>query len=386
MNQSIARSDGKKVAHCPLLQAYEADIASGRLQDDPAQRMALERLQALGQALLPYAGWRFPGNWLQRLKCTGPAHSLGTYGLYIFGDVGRGKSMLMDLFFDHVPVLQKRRVHFHAFMQEVHALLNQQKQRKNQHHVMEHVAKQVMRRGWLLCFDEFEVTDIADAMLLGHLFDALFARGIVVVATSNRAIADLYQDGLQRQRFLPFIQRFSQAMEQVHLRSHTDYRMAHMQALQTTYFIGNASKRATFITESFADLTHGAKAVATELTVAGRTLTLEHTHGDIACTSFASLCAANLGAADYLAIAEQFTTLLLGDIPQMGAEHRNEARRFVLLIDALYEHRVKCLFSAEVAPDQLYQGGDGSFAFARTVSRLQEMQTTRYWKMAHKAT
>lgn len=307
-----------------------------------------------------------------------------TKGIYIHGDVGRGKSMLMDLFFDHCPVGSKRRVHFHAFMIEVHAFMHQWREGNDGDPIIP-LSVRIRESAKLLCFDEFHVTDIADAMILGRLFKALFESGLIMVATSNRHPDDLYKNGLQRQRFLPFIDQIKEQTSVIELDAAQDYRLVHMRALSTMYFIPLGNDADNFVQHSFDELTQGAQASPRILRVNGRDVRLPAVHGDIAMASFSDLCETPLGSADYLEIACDFSTLILSNIPRLTTDKLNEAKRFVILIDALYEHKVKLICTAEVSAEKLYTEGTGAFEFERTVSRLSEMQTERYWRAPHQS-
>ena len=290
--------------------------------------------------------------------------------------------MLMDLFFENCPIKQKRRVHFHAFMLEVHAF-NHQWRQNNEGDPIRALAEKVRKDFILLCFDEFHVTDITDAMILGRLFGEFFSLGVVIVATSNRHPDDLYNGGLQRDLFLPFIELLKNNAKVLELAATQDYRLAHLHALTTTYFhpLGEAADQ--FLQQSYNEFTNRAPIKPGTLYVLGRKLTLSAVHGDVAMTHFEELCEKPLGSADYLEIAREFSTLLVARIPRLCLDKRNEAKRFVTLIDALYEHKVKLICTAEVPANQLYTGGEGAFEFERTVSRLMEMQSENYMRSGH---
>jgi cell division protein ZapE len=290
--------------------------------------------------------------------------------------------MLMDLFFAMAPVKAKRRVHFHAFMLEVQQRLHAARDKK-QAEPLRPLADAFAAEAWLLCFDEFHVHTIADAMILGRLFEALFQRGVVVVATSNWAPDDLYKDGLQRERFLPFIAVLKEKLDVLHLDGGLDYRLARMRSLEVYHHpLGETADRA--LDDAFDALTDRAPGEKLAIDVpGGRTLTLGRTAIGVARASFAELCQCPLGAADYLAIAGAFHTLILSGVPQLGPERHNEARRFMVLVDTLYEHRVNLVMSAERPPHALYHQGIGAFEFQRTISRLIEMRSAEYIDAPH---
>ncbi|MBI1260427.1 MAG: cell division protein ZapE [Rhizobiales bacterium] len=364
------------------LKAYRDKIKKGEIAADPAQALVAEHLQRLADML---AGWR-PGRRLGPLAMFGIGRKVTPpEGLYIWGGVGRGKSMLMDLFFEKVAVSPKRRVHFHAFMQETHGLIHDWRQREKAGKVkgadpIPPVAAQIASKASLLCFDEFQVHDIADASILGRLFEHLFELGVVVVTTSNRPPDDLYKGGLNRQRFLPFIDLVKDRMTVLLLDSQTDYRLDRIKGLPVYYTpLDAASDRA--LDETFFKLTDRKKGDPAVLDVRGRALDVPEACHGVARFTFRDLCARPLGAADYLKLAETYHTVILKDVPAMGPELRNEAKRFVTLIDALYEAKTKLILSAAVPATALYEAGDGAFEFERTVSRLIEMQSSDYFSL-----
>lgn len=357
----------------------------GQLQADPAQELAAEKLQSLHNGLVGYApdggenGWQ--GRWKARFGL-GRRKTEAPQGLYLFGPVGRGKSMLMDMFFDSAPVAAKRRVHFHAFMLEVQARLTALREQGKRDDPLMAVAREIASQAWLLCFDEFQVTDIADAMILGRLFEGLFDLGVVLVATSNTEPGELYKDGLQRDSFTPFIALIMARLDVLALGEGRDYRLDKIRGSRV-YHTPLGPHATAQLDGIFASLTDEAAAAPCRIKVLGRNLNVPLAAKGVARFDFDGLCRQPLGAADYLAIAIHFKTVFVDGIPQLGPEERNEAKRFVTLIDALYEHRVKLVCSADVAPEALYPSGDSAFEFQRTVSRLMEMQGSDYLVAPH---
>ena len=350
---------------------YRARVAAGALDADPAQRLAVEKLQLLHMRLADYNPARPKSVGLGRFGWGRERiEARAIPGLYLYGGVGRGKSMLMDLFFETAPVSPKRRVHFHGFMQEMHGAIHRARQARDKDPVRT-VADTVADGATLLCFDEMQITDITDAMLVGRLFQRLFERGVVVVTTSNRAPDELYKDGLNRALFLPFIALIKERLEVHELASSRDHRMDRGEGARVWHApLGPAADAA--LDAAWDRLARGPGGPL-ELSVQGRAVTLPAYSEGVARTSFAALCGAPLGPGDYLAIAEAVDTLILDDVPVLGRARANEAKRFVTLVDALYEANVRLIASAEAAPDALHVDGPGTFEFARTVSRLAEM-------------
>lgn len=357
----------------PLAQHYDRLVENGKIRDDAAQREILAALEQLSATLMaqPQPPSGLMARWFGRQAAPLPAR-----GLYIWGNVGRGKSMLMDLFYADAPMEKKRRIHFHAFMQEVHARMHQLRQKGEDPVVA--LARQLAREAPLLCFDELQATDVADAGLLYRLFQGLFAAGVTVVSTSNHPPASLYTGGVQRERFGKFIELLKENMQVMSLSSAADYRHMQMKSMQRVYFYPLGPEADAFIEGALEHFCPDRAPRRDEIVAHGRHTPFMLYNHSIGRFSFAELCENPLGAADYLAISRRLDTVIITGIPRLGPENRNEARRFITLIDALYEGRVKLVCTADAAPEQLYAEGDGSFEFQRTVSRLAEMQSAPY--------
>jgi cell division protein ZapE len=360
--------------------AYDQLLKAGELKPDPAQVRAAEALDRLA------ATFARPAGLIARLFGSGRD---GPAGVYLWGGVGRGKSMLMDLAFAHIDIQPKRRVHFHAFMLETDARLKRIRQ-SEEGDPIEAVAEEIADEARLLAFDEMQVTNPADAMILSRLFGKLLERGVKVVATSNRAPADLYKDGLNRELFLPFIALIERRMLVVPVDGPTDYRLERLEGVEV-WHVPNGPEATAALSQAFFQLTDypvedRAKVPSEELAVGGgRTLHVPKSLKGVAVFSFKRLCAEPRGAADYLAIAQRFHTVIIVGTPVMGPDRRTEAARFVTLIDELYEHKVKLLAAADSEPAGLYPQGRGSFEFERTVSRLEEMRSAEYLAEGHGA-
>jgi cell division protein ZapE len=367
---------------------YAARVAGGTIERDAAQEAIVHQLAQLESRLAERRlarkssslGWLFGA----RAREGEPVK-----GLYIFGDVGRGKTMLMDLFFDASLEVRKRRVHFHEFMADVHDRLHALRQRTKQGELggedpVRLAAAAIAEETRLLCFDELHVTDIADAMILGRLFKRLFELGTVVVATSNVAPAELYKDGLNRALFLPFIALLEQQMQIMRLEARTDFRLEKLAGAPVWYVPANAAARAA-LDSAWRRLTSGHPGEEQVLEVKRRTIRVPCAAMGVARASFHELCEQPLAAADYLKIAHEFHTLLLDGIPAMDYRRRNEARRFIVLIDTLYDNAVKLIASAEAEPDALYRTTEGfeAYEFKRTASRLIEMRAQAYLALPH---
>ena len=363
----------------PVGRAYHQLVAAGELKRDPAQERAVAALDRLAAELKANSG-----GFLRRVFNRSQS---GLAGVYLWGGVGRGKSMLMDLAFDHVEVRPKRRVHFHAFMLEVHARLRE-KRKDEEGDPLERVADDISDEVKLLCFDEMVVNNPADAMILSRLFEHLLELGVRVVTTSNRPPRDLYKDGLNRELFLPFIDLVEKSLDVIEVNGATDYRLDRLSGVKV-WHVPNGPEATRALSEAFFKLTDypvedRAKVPTEELPVGGgRTLHVPKSLKGVAVFSFKRLVGEARGASDYLAIAQRYHTIILVGIPVMTREMRNEAARFVTLIDALYEHRVKLLAAADAEPAGLYPEGDGSFEFQRTVSRLEEMRSAEYLAEGH---
>ncbi len=353
------------------MQLYREALAGGELRPDPAQDRAARKLMALAQLLEKKRGFSLFGRKAEAPK-----------GLYIWGDVGRGKTLLMDFFFQEAQVEKKRRAHFNSFMVDVHARIHAERQREGASDPIPVVAKALADEARLLCFDEFQVTDVADAMILGRLFDRLFAEGVTIVATSNTPPDRLYEGGLNRQLFLPFIEEIKQRLEVVELNGPTDYRLQRMAGVKV-YLTPLGPDADAAMDAAWRQLTDTVKGKPYSLVILGRQLPIPQAARGVARFDFNDLCAQPLAAADYLALAQRFHSILLDHIPLLTPEMRNEARRFTLLIDTLYDEGVKLICSAAAPADQLYPAGDGADAFRRTASRLAEMQSQDYLRKGH---
>ena len=365
--------------HTTVAQRYEHLVETGEISDDPAQHLVVAALDRLNDDIRAKRlarkssalGWLFARN-RQSLEAV--------KGLYIHGGVGSGKTMLMDLFFDTVPVRRKRRVHFNAFMADAHDRIQKHRlARKNgtarEDDPIPPVARALADEAWVLCFDEFSVTDIADAMILSRLFSALFANGVVLVATSNVAPDDLYRDGLNRQLFEGFIKILKRNAEIVGLSAESDYRLAKLSGMPV-YLTPLSPETDAAMDEAWKAVTGGKPAGPETVTVKGRKVAVPMAAGGAARFNFADLCDKPLGARDYLALAERYSTFFIDHAPVLGEGKRNQAKRFILLVDTLYDCHARLFVSAEAQPDALYAGRKGTegFEFARTASRLIEMQ------------
>jgi cell division protein ZapE len=369
---------------------YAAGVAGGLIEPDSAQLAVIDKLAQLEVQIAEHRlarkssslGWMFG---------TREKRQSAIKGLYIYGDVGRGKTMLMDLFFAASPVQRKRRAHFHEFMLDVHERVHalRQKMKLGEYpgaDPIELAAADLAREAWLLCFDEFHVTDIADAMILGRLFAQLFARGVVLVATSNVEPAELYKDGLNRALFLPFIRMLEDHTEVVRLSSRTDFRLEKLAGMHVWYVPADAAADAA-LDRAWHQLTRGRDGETQELPLKGRSVRVPRAAMGVARFSFSDLCEQPLGAADYLRIAREYHTIILDHVPVMTFETRNAAKRFIILIDTLYDLNVKLIASARAEPDGLYRGDEGFEAqeFRRTASRLIEMRSQDYLARPHGA-
>lgn len=386
-----------------LTHAYQALLDTGELQPDPHQSKAISALARVEADLDDYPGvpssatqmrrWR-----LSRLFSWGDKAVDAPRGLYMWGGVGRGKSMLMDLFYDHAPIASKRRVHFHEFMASVHDDIAAFRKMSPSERIefgaaagsddpIVPVARKIAASASLLCFDEMQVSDVATAGILGRLFTELHARGVVIVTTSNRPPKDLYKDGINRSIILPFIALLEAELTVLELNGPTDYRLDRMAGL-TSYHVPNGVSATAALRDAFFRLTDhevdDASTVPSEIIeVKGREIFVPKALRGVAVFSFKRLCGDALGAEDYLAIARKYHTIILVGVPKLSPENRNEAIRFITLIDALYEQKVKLFMAADALPQTLYKKGTGRFEFDRTVSRLMEMQSQDYLSKGH---
>jgi len=392
-DDGVSSSDLPLPKDCGLLGVYRALLASDTLRPDPAQEEIIIALHSLCEKLHAYktqAEQEQGAGWIQRLRLrlnaepTAPAPC----GIYIWGDVGRGKSFLMDLFFQNLPLRAKRRLHFHEFMREVHERLHTLRRqpktyaRDDMGDPLETIAENIAMDASILCLDELEIHDIGDAMIVGKLFQALIGHGVVVVTTSNRPPKDLYKDGLQREKFLPFIDLIYGRMDIAHLSAERDYRLGRLQGAKL-YLTPNGPDADEELERLFADIAGSVAPHADSILVKGRAVPVPKAAGSVAFFQFSDLCAQALGGADYLEIAARYQAVILANIPKMTSDLSAEARRFVTLVDIFYDHRVKLIVSAEVLPEFLYDGDRGGFEFHRTVSRLTEMQAEDYLGIPH---
>ena len=378
-----------KIMASSITTQYTAGVAAERIECDPAQLAVIDRLARLESDIIEYRlarkssslGWLFARD----------KKSAAVKGLYIYGEVGRGKTMLMDLFYEASPVQRRRRAHFHEFMIDVHERVHGLRQKMKlgdfaDEDPIERVAKDLAREAWLLCFDEFHVTDIADAMVLGRLFAHLFARGVVLVATSNVAPADLYKDGLNRALFVPFIEMLEARTEVVRLSSRTDFRLEKLAGMPVWHVPADQAADAA-LDEAWRRLARDHDGAAQELLLRRRSIRVPRAAMGVARFSFHDLCEQPLAAADYLRIAREYHTIILDHIPVMTFDNRNAAKRFIILIDTLYDMNVKLIASADAEPDALYRAEQGYEAqeFSRTASRLIETRSQEYLARPHGA-
>lgn len=367
------------------LPAFRAMVAAGQLAPDASQEHVAERLQSLWLRLRGYDPPPRPvaGNGLLARLLRREPPQVPPAGLYIVGAVGRGKSMLMDLFFAGADVRRRQRIHFHRFMQNVHARFHAfRRANPDIDDPIPPLADRIAAEAALLCFDEFQVHDIADAMILGRLFQALFERGVVVVATSNVAPDDLFKGQPGRDAFLPFIALIKQRLDVVTMDAGRDFRRDRMRGLRT-WLVPADARADRELDHAFAELTGGIEGRPETLRVMGRSFVVPLAAEGVARCDFDLLCGTALGAGDYLALATRFHTLILDGIPRLSPDNYDKARRFIVLVDTLYDHRVKLLASADASPDRLYQSGENARMFERTASRLDEMQSQDWLDLPH---
>ena len=358
------------------LEHYRRQLVQNSLLHDPAQEEAVRHLERVYRALSTGGNTASKGLLRRLLKKTVPP----VRGLYLWGGVGRGKTWLMDLFHDTLPFPEKTRMHFHNFMRHTHREL---KALAGERNPLEKAAARLAADTRILCFDEFFVDDIADAMILGNLLQALFRRGVCLVTTSNTAPHDLYRDGLQRQRFLPAIDLLHEHCEVYHIGDGTDYRLRALESAPL-YHAPLGAEAEKNMQRSFRELAPGAGTQNVTIDVEGRALDTLWVMDDVAWLEFQELCGKPRGRDDYLELARLFHALLISGVSRMGAEQDDQARRFIHLIDVLYDHNVKLVLSADAAPAELYTGERLQREFQRTASRLQEMQTHEYLVREHR--
>jgi cell division protein ZapE len=366
------------------LARYRVQVDEGALRLDPAQALAAEKLNSLHHALESYQPKSGRKGWIERFGLTGQYGAVEPpRGLYLYGGVGVGKSMLMELLADSLPE-RSLRVHFHEFMRDVHGEVHRLRQLpgSDDGDPIPGIADGIADSNTLLCLDEMEVRDIADAMIVSRIFARLFERGVVVVITSNRHPDALYKDGLQREKFLPFIELLKERLDLLQLEAQQDYRIGRILG-DTVFHHPRGDAATTALNEAWDRLTDEAPPEPDSLTVKGRKIVVPAAAHSVARFSFADLCEQPLGPSDYLEIGAQFCTVIVDGIPALGPEKRDVARRFVTLIDALYEHRSVLICSAETPPDTIYDGDDWKFEFQRTVSRIIEMQAEDYIRSRH---
>lgn len=385
-------ADKNKTTKLSPAELYKNHIVDGTLAADPLQESAINALDDIYKNLIQRGdlGFKrknlFSSIFKQNQKSDEDHH---IKGLYLFGSVGRGKSMVMDLFYECLPDdMRKTRIHFHAFMIKLHDFMHDRRKSGEAREgstdkALLQFAEQTAKEASVLCFDEFHVTDVADAMLLGRLFTAIFDYGVTVIATSNWPPHRLYEGGLQRELFLPFISLLKTKMDVFELDGDTDYRLEFMRDAGVYFYpLGPATDKKTGAL--FEAISNGQQTTCDEIEVKGRTIEIPTSIPGIARVTFSLLCERPLGAEDYLAIADRYHTIFLDKIPKLNYDRRNEAKRFMNLIDALYEKNIRVVFSADAQADKLYLGHDHAFEFERTVSRLMEMQSEDYLEKTSK--
>lgn len=363
-----------------LADRYAAALATSGFSEDPAQRAAIIALERLRSELLRAENVSLVARMVRRFS-NAPGHGEAVRGVYLWGSVGRGKTWLMDLFFESLPFAGKRRSHFHRFMQAVHAGL---KTHHSEVDPLAAVAADFAREHRLLCLDELFVNDIADAMLLGGLFAHLVDRGVTLVFTSNVPPTDLYRNGLQRQRFLPAIALIEKHCEIIGVDGSTDYRLRHLTRMPI-YLQSDSARASTALADIFEDLADGPGKSGGTIEVEGRHIEVIRVCDNVAWFDFAALCDGPRSQDDYVSIACEFQTVILSDVPVFTSDAENAARRFIAVVDEFYDRRVKLVISAAAAPTQLYRGERLKFEFERTASRLIEMQSEEYLASEHRA-
>jgi cell division protein ZapE len=365
-----------------LSAAYKKFKAEQNLQDDPIQAKLISRLEVYGKSLQQSNSWLTP---LSKLRKVLDTQISSCNGMYIWGGVGRGKSMIMNLFYDNLALDEKLRVHFHQFMLDIHEELNKLREQDSSAPLLQ-LAKQISAKYKLLCLDELQINNVADAMIVGRLFTSLMDNGVFVVFTSNRPPQDLFKDGLQRERFIPFIELLEARTEIYSLDGPIDYRLQKLSSLNKFYHYPLGKSADKFIADVILKLCGKGKLASKEILIAdNRKLQVLECRDTLAIFTFEELCSRPMSAADYIAICKNFSTVIIKNIPKLSQDNHNEALRFITLIDCFYEHKTKLICSAEAAPEELYKGNKNRFEFDRTISRLNEMKSLEYQANENKA-
>ena len=367
-------TNASKKRSVACLKGYMDLVSEGLLKSDQKQTDVLASFDRLLEIIELELEQQKRFRWF-RNKFYSEKNETGSKGIYLWGGVGTGKSMIMDIFFEQIKEERKLRIHFHTFMQEMHEKINLERKKGNTDPLAS-VAKKFAEKALVLCLDEFQITDIADAMIVGRLFSRLFDEGVFVVTTSNRKPDDLYKNGLNRELFVPFIKLFKERLEILRLDSFVDYRRKKLLGYSVFLFPINENKKREF--EEIWDRLVSGKSTALEIEIKGRKFVLPSYHNGVGRGTFSGLCDKALGAADYLKLCSYIKVLFIEDIPLLDGKGSDSAKRFVILVDTLYENKIKIVCLAAVLPEKLYSKGHGSFEFSRTVSRLYEMQSAEW--------